>query len=157
MTTEVRYLKNNGKKNYPQLFSKREIGVKYYLESLKNNFYCLTNDDGNNFRLIFFENPQKKSAYKQIIPHDPKIMLEDFEIYEKGLILNVRKEGFPSIWYYDFKEKKKFELKIPQKVCNIRTDVTLILNQKYTDLNLTLYAYPTSTFSFNFLTKKISY
>ncbi|MCO1334361.1 S9 family peptidase [Microbulbifer sp. OS29] len=73
----------------------REKGHEYSAQKLGSNFYILTNWQAENFRLmkVATQSAADKSKWKDVIPHNSKVLLEDFTLFDQHLALIERKSG----------------------------------------------------------------
>ncbi|MBI3136832.1 MAG: S9 family peptidase [Bacteroidetes bacterium] len=102
-TTEFRF-KSAGDNLDFQLFLKRSKGHEYYPESSGDQFIIKTNHRAPNFKLVSC--PQSKrglKSWKLIQKHDSEVLIEDFEVYEKYLAVQEKKEGLTRLRIYNTK------------------------------------------------------
>ena len=78
-----------------ELFAPLEDDHEYMVEKLGDWFYILTNWQAKNFRLmkVHKDNTQDKNAWQEVIAHHQDVLLEDFDIFEKYLVLNEKEQG----------------------------------------------------------------
>lgn len=79
-----------------------------------DRFYIQTNWEATNFRLM--EAPYEatdKSQWKEVLAHDPKVFIEDVDVYQDFIVLNERENGLTQIRIVDRKTKKLRTLKFP--------------------------------------------
>lgn len=98
----------------PELFSPMRTKVLYSLEHNRDNFYILTNDISSQFRLVTtnLQNTEDK-FWKEYIPADKDSYLESFDITQKYLILNYKKQALPVIKVLNFDSKAEEQLNFP--------------------------------------------
>lgn len=69
----------------------RERSHEYHLDHLDEQFYVLSNRDGNkNFALFTASTPKD---WSEIIPHNDEILIEDFDIFESSVAVIERHQG----------------------------------------------------------------
>ncbi len=98
----------------PKLIHAREEQLLYAVEHHNNNFYILTNDVGNNFRIV--KTPvasPTKDKWQQFLPLLPEHYLESFDIAKNYLIINYKHQGLPIIKVINLNNNKTQDIKFP--------------------------------------------
>jgi oligopeptidase B len=98
LSSEFRYLDADDPSGGFKVFLPREADHEYSVDHYKDKFYVRTNWEAKNFRLM--ETPvdhTDKSHWKVVIPAREDVLLTDFEIFEKYLVLEERKNGLIQI------------------------------------------------------------
>ena len=98
LSNEVRYLAANQPTGSFAVFQPRMKDVLYDVKSMDDKFLILTNLDAKNFRLM--ECPQDKTAsanWKEVIAHDPAVLLESVDVYKDFYVVSERKNGLSQI------------------------------------------------------------
>lgn len=110
---EAWYIPSNGSAVKPTLFLKREPEVIYTLNHLEGDeFIITTNLNAINYRLARTKIDQPAPAnWKDIIPHNPKVLLEDVSFTKDFMIVQ---------------EKENAQDRV--KITNLKTNETEILN-----------------------------
>jgi oligopeptidase B len=114
-TTEFYYLDANAPQLGFKMFRPREPGVEYYIDHRDEKFYIMTNDNALNFKLM--ETSVREPAiinWREVIPHRDSVMITDFDVFEKYLVVYEREDGLERIrviemagnvdYYIDFSE-----------------------------------------------------
>jgi oligopeptidase B len=98
-TSEIQYIDANKPNEKFTVVQPRVRDLLYSVEHFGNDFYIRTNADGaKNFKLV--KAPVEKSSkanWVDVIPHNEKVLLEGFEIFNKYLVLEERSEGLTKI------------------------------------------------------------
>ncbi len=82
-----------------QLIQERQPDLEYSASHYGDHFYIMTNkDDAFNFKVMKtrIETPQKEN-WIDIIPHDPKSLLEDLDIFKEFMVITDRFNGLNRI------------------------------------------------------------
>lgn len=96
--TEIRALDANKPKGDWKVLSKRESKHEYSVFDGGDRFYILTNWKAKNFRLMESDySAHDKSLWKEVIPHNPKVLLEDLDVNAKYLVLSSRENGLQQL------------------------------------------------------------
>jgi oligopeptidase B len=108
LSTECRLIDSEQPQNEPILFLPRERQHEYSLDHLNGLFVIRTNWQAANFRLMETELPGKgKESWKELVPHDPDVFLEGFELLDNWLVIEERANGLTRIRYRE-KDQKDF-------------------------------------------------
>ncbi len=94
LSSEVLYIDAENPHQQPQVIQPRERDHEYSVDHYGDFFYVLTNWNARNFRLM--KTPvlaTDKSHWQEIVPHDENVLLEEFDLFEKHLVLEQRREG----------------------------------------------------------------
>lgn len=94
-SNEILYCSLSGEEFALQVAIKRRADHLYELDYLKNNFYLLTNDKGENFRFVRIrhEDSFEEENFKEIIMHSEDYYLVDFNLYNGGIIVTKKVFG----------------------------------------------------------------
>ncbi len=98
LSNEIRYLPASEPAGSFAVFQPRMKDVLYDVKSLDDKFLILTNLDAKNFRLM--ECPQDKTTsanWKEVIAHDPAVLLESVDVYKDFYAVSERKNGLSKI------------------------------------------------------------
>jgi oligopeptidase B len=93
-SSEVRVLDARRPKDAFQILQPREMKHEYSVEDGGDRFYILTNWQAKNFRLM--EAPftaRDKSQWKEVIAHNSKVFLENFDVYAQFMVISQRENG----------------------------------------------------------------
>lgn len=106
LATEVRLVDAADPGKDAVLFEPRGEDHLYSVDHLGNKFYIRTNSgEARNFKLMTCPVNRTGMIYwKEIIPHRPDILLEDFEIFDDYLVVNERIKGLPKLRIIDLKD-----------------------------------------------------
>ncbi|WP_255158071.1 S9 family peptidase [Siphonobacter sp. BAB-5385] len=95
-TSEVQLLPTSQPEGKFEVFMPRQKDVMYNVDVHPQHFY-LTYKDKQNLNQKIYELPRKdytdRKNWKEIVPHDPKVKIEDTDVYENYLVIEVRNEG----------------------------------------------------------------
>lgn len=118
-SSEIRYIDleksiNSGNIE-PILIQARKNDHLYNVDHREGLFYILTNDKGKNFRLATtkVEKPGQEN-WKDLIPYDPKLYLQEFSLYKDNLVLSVRERGLTQIKIVPFEQIGPTQEALPQ-------------------------------------------
>ena len=95
----------------PRMILERRPEHEYEVSHFDGWFYILTNLDALDFRLV--RTPVAETSanhWQDIIAHRPGTLLEDFEVYPRGLVVLSRTHSIPSIEVYHFSGQRLHEI-----------------------------------------------
>jgi oligopeptidase B len=106
------------------VFQPRQKEVLYDIEHLDDRFYIRTNWQATNFRLM--ESPLDKTGmdhWKDVVPHRPDVLLENFEVFRDYLVLGERKNGLSQLHIMNLRNNQDHYLQFdePAYVAGIRS------------------------------------
>jgi oligopeptidase B len=100
LSSEVRLIDAHQPLAEPLLFHPREAEHEYSLDHLGDRFVVLTNWQAPNNRLMQTQQLQgDKSDWQEILPHDPNVFVEDFELLDRWLVVSERFQGLTRFRY----------------------------------------------------------
>jgi oligopeptidase B len=111
-SNEIHFIDLASNSLQPKLIQKREDKLLYAVEHHNNNFYILTNDMGNNFRIV--KTPvatPTKVKWQEFLPLLPDHYLESFDIAKNYLIINYKHQGLPLIKVINLNNNKTQDIK----------------------------------------------
>lgn len=80
------------------IFQAREPMHEYMLMDGGDRFYILTNWKAKNFRLMeTAHSARRKEQWKEVIPHNPQVLLEGLDVHEKFMVLSERQNGLTQL------------------------------------------------------------
>ncbi|WP_348266309.1 S9 family peptidase [Edaphobacter paludis] len=70
----------------------------YYVDHRDGLFYIRTNDTGKNFRVVTTPvNGEGRDSWTELIPEDPQVPLEDFDVFSSFCVSSRREEGLTAL------------------------------------------------------------
>jgi len=95
----------------------REKGHKYDLEHRDGLFYIRTNKGAKNFRVVTAPVSDPAAGnWKELIPHDPEVLLEGFEVFKDHAVAHEKSEGLNRFRVLSFKTGAWHEIDFPEAV-----------------------------------------
>ena len=154
-SNEVRLISANSPLDEPKIFHKREENLEYLPIHAQDKFFILTNYQAKNFRVMEVNLDQtNKENWREVIAHNPDILIEDIEVFRDYLILGEVINGLNKINIFERKSLKSFYLPVKEEV------YTSYIGSNYDYESLILrYGYqsmttPASIYDFDLKSKK---
>lgn len=99
LTSEYLYLNAETPEAPFKVFQKRVRGLEYNISHFGSDFYIVTNKDkATNFKVMKTpETATSKENWKDLIPHDEKVLIEGIEIFKDFLVVEERSNGLNKI------------------------------------------------------------
>ena len=120
------------------------------------DLFILTNFDGaTNFKIVKTDiNNPGITFWKEIVPYNKDILIEDFEVFKDYLVVNERKNGLVNLRIVDLKNNSEHYLECKEDV----REIWISDNDEY-DSEIIRYGYsslttPTSYFDYNMRSKE---
>jgi oligopeptidase B len=119
-TSEVRILPARTPVASWRLVAERQQGHEYYLEHRGDTFYIQSNRTGPNFALYTAPVRSPEPAqWKELVPHRPQVMLEEFDLFEGHLVLSEREGGLQQVAITDLQSNQTHRLGFPESVYTV--------------------------------------
>jgi oligopeptidase B len=154
-STEMSLLPADQPEGQMTVFQKRQKDVQYSVEPHNDRFFILYKDNENkNYKVM--EAPLNGFAdrknWKDFIPYDPKVKIENIDAYEKYLAFTVRKDGLVQIKTMNLADKKENTISFNEPTYDVTSGGNpeynaTTLRYVYTSLNRpsTVYDYDMTT------------
>jgi oligopeptidase B len=155
LTMEYRILEADNPDGEFRVFQERVRGLEYNISHYKDHFYVLSNkDNAKNFKLS--KTPEDKTSmehWEDMIPHRPKVLLEDIDIFKDFFVLSERDNGLNKIRIIRWDGTEDYYLPFDNETYTANTNVNVDF-----DTDILRYSYnsmttPSSIIDFNVVTK----
>jgi oligopeptidase B len=154
-TSEERYLPADRPGDAWKLISPRKHEREYDFDHHGEHFYIRINDKGRNFRLVSapVSDPSEKN-WKEIVPHDENVMLEDMDFFEGHYVLWLREDGIPQVRITDIPTGESHRIEFPEEVYTVLSSVNE--EWKTTKLRYSYYSLvtPRSVMEYDVMSRK---
>lgn len=119
-TSEVRFLDLDQPQEDLHLLQPRVNGVEYVAEHHTDQFFILTNDQAQNFRIMRapMQNPGR-NQWQELIPHDPAIKRDRLSAFAGHLVIYERENGLRHIRIRDLASGLEHRMAFPEPVYTI--------------------------------------
>jgi oligopeptidase B len=123
-TTEFRYLRALDPDGEWKLLRKREQDHEYYPDHHSNRFFIRSNQGGRNFHLATapVSNPSRTN-WTVIVPHNPKVMLMDAELFSDHYVLHEREDGLPQLRVTDLASGASHRFAMPEATYEVSPEL----------------------------------
>ncbi len=156
LSSETRMIDASRPNDEFKIFQPRMKEVLYDVMPLNNKFLVRTNAGGaRNFRLMECPLDKTDSAnWKELIPHDPNVLLQRVEEFKDFIAIDERKDGLVRLRIRNLKDNKEHYINFGESAYSAEFGFnpeynTNVLRYEYTSL-----VTPFSTFDYNTLTRQ---
>jgi len=114
-TSEARYIPADRPLAEFRVMEPRKQDVQYYPEHNGEFFYIRVNDTGRNFRLVKAPVGDASSKnWKEVVAHDPNVMLNHVEMFKNFYVLVEREHGLPQLHVTDLRSGGSHRISFPE-------------------------------------------
>ena len=154
LSTEMRILEADKPTAKPTVFWPRERNHEYHIAHHGDKFYVLTNWKAKNFRLM--ETPAthtEKSAWKEVIPHRPDVLLDYLDVFKDFIVLSERKDAMKQIHVLPL-HGQDYYIEFPDKAFSAFPTTNPNFDTRTLRLSYTSMTTPRTVYDFDLVTKE---
>ncbi|MBK8609248.1 MAG: S9 family peptidase [Chitinophagaceae bacterium] len=111
LSSEVRWIDASKPEGSFTIFQSRMKEVLYSVDHANDKFYIRTNLNAKNFRIATSaENKTDTTAWKELIAHNEKILIQGFDLFKNYMAISERKDGLTQIHILNTKDNSTYYL-----------------------------------------------
>ena len=174
-TTEYHYLSADQPGEDFVLFCKREPQHEYHLDCGEGIFYILSNaDKAFNFKLMKVPEEPKNletatrqqekqngrypyKTWQEMIPHRPEVYVENYEVFKKVIVLNVRSQGQQEIEILNKRDLKLSKVLFQEKIYSVDIGDNEEYESFFVRLNYQSLTQPPKVYDYSLSEKKLNF
>jgi len=155
LSSEVRWLDAAKPEGTFTVFQPRMKEVLYNVDHANDKFYIRTNLAAKNFKIMTSaETKTDSSAWKELIAHNDKILIQGFDLFKNFLAISERKDGLTQVHILNTKDNSSHNLAFEEAayaayISNSPDYNTDVMRYNYTSLTT-----PNSVYDYNMVTKE---
>ena len=130
----------------------RTENVKYFAEHRGDRFYYVTNRDGAKNYKVASAPEANPAELTDLIPHNPAIKVEDFDLFAGHLVMLERENGLPHLRVHDFATGRSQRLDMPEAAYEVAGDKNWEFNATEFRFNYQSLVRPPTVFAANLAT-----
>ncbi|MCT4581204.1 MAG: S9 family peptidase [Flavobacteriales bacterium] len=135
-------------------FNPRTKGVEYAIFHKDDQFYILTNLDAQNFKvMVCAENETSIKNWKEYIPHDEQILIENIDVFNDFMVISERKDGLAQLKVINLKTEDSFYIPFNDPTYFAETTTNIEFNTNKLRYNYNSLTTPSSIYEFDMQTK----
>ena len=155
VTSEVRYLSDGGAAEELKVVAPRHQDIEYSVVHRLGLFYIRINDKGRNFRLVSAAVDQlAKTAWKEILPHDPEVCLEAVDEFTGHLAIEAKENGLTQILIHNCKTGANHKVKFPEPAYGVKIESNPDFQSNLLRFVYSSMVTPASVFDYQMNTKR---
>ncbi|HEK1815012.1 TPA: S9 family peptidase [Proteus mirabilis] len=151
-TSEYRLIDANAPEKPMVVFSPRQEGREYYIDHFKGEFYIRSNHESELYGL--YKTASIDAPWQTVITPQPEVDLESFELFNRWLVLEERKQGLVSLRQIDWKTGQSTNIIFDDPVYMAWLSVNPQADSEELRFGYTSMTTPSSTYQWNMQTKE---
>lgn len=151
-TSEYRLIDANAPEKPMVVFSPRQEGREYYIDHFKGEFYIRSNHESELYGL--YKTASIDAPWQTVIAPQPEVDLESFELFNRWLVLEERKQGLVSLRQIDWKTEQSTNIIFDDPVYMAWLSVNPQADSEELRFGYTSMTTPSSTYQWNMQTKE---
>ena len=154
-TSEIYFFSKDEIKPKPKLFSKRENGIEYSLDSWNGYFWIHTNKEAKDFKICRCKN-ESIDKWEEYVPAKDEVLIGSFFLLNNWMIRSEVIDALPKLLVRNLKTNKEEELIISDEEI-ISPGINLIQKDRNTDVLRIGYdspKTPSRVYEYNIVTKE---
>ncbi|MCC5935534.1 MAG: S9 family peptidase [Balneolales bacterium] len=155
VATEYRFIPSETPEAVPQVIQPRERHHEYFADHFGDHFYFRTNYEAQNFRLmrapvtsLGLEN------WEEVIAHRPEVLLEDFDIFSRYLVLSEVENGLPRIRIREWESGEEHYMAFDEPAYLAYTTTNLEFDTELLRYGYTSLTTPNSVYEYNMASRE---
>ncbi len=138
-----------------QIIEPRKKGHEYSATHYKDKFYIMTNDDAENFKLMetTIDNPSFQN-WKEVIPHDKKRYLVNFEIFDNYIVTNELEKAIYKLKIYNKSDMSAHYIDFDEDLYTASIDDNPDFDTNTLRFGYSSFTTPLTIYDYNMVTKE---
>ena len=154
-SSEIWFLKTDTPNGEFKIIQPREKNHLYYVSHHKNQFYIITNKEALNYKITTVDiNKISKGKWTDLIPHQPGVLIQNFEIFDNYLVINEKENAQPRIKIINLATQKSHFIKFKEEFYNIGLGYNPDFATDSLQFSYSSFETPLTTFKYHMETKK---
>ncbi|HOW43834.1 MAG TPA: S9 family peptidase [Candidatus Aminicenantes bacterium] len=155
LSDEYRFLDAARPEGAFTVFQPRRRGLEYSIDHLDGRFFVLTNDGAENFKLMTAaEGRTGRDSWTELVAHRPDVLLEDFDLFARYLVLSERRAGLTQLRVLPWGEREGYAIEFPEPAYTVGTSFTAEPDTDLMRFTYTSLTVPPSTYEFDMKTRQ---
>ncbi len=153
-TTEVRYFPTSDPNAALRVVHPRQNDLEYYLDHRGDSFYVRTNDHAKNFRVMTVPvNDPRKDNWKEFVAHNPKVKLDDIDLFSNYCVVSERENGLQYARVIDLQNNKAQRVEFAEPVYALAGEANPEFNSNKFRFRYQSLVTPPSVYDYNMETR----
>jgi len=152
--SEVWVIDSKNPNNGAKIIKNRAPLFEYYLESWKDDYFIVTNDNALNFKVVKVnKSTPDYENWVDFIPYNEKVKIGSIEPFEKYLVIHQRRNGLTAMEVHNFSNGKAYLVSFPESVYTYNSSSNPDYKADKIRISYTSMITPNSVYDFNFATR----
>ncbi len=154
-SSEVQYLRADDPTGKFQVIQPRQDMVEYYIYPHDKDFYMLTNDDAQNFKVMksAIRGPARR-AWKTVVEKRDSVLIEQMVMFNNYMVLLERENGLNQLRVTDFKTDKSYYIDFSEPIYMVAPSGNAEYNTDLLRFTYFSLVTPRSIFDYNMKTRE---
>jgi oligopeptidase B len=155
LSSEVRFLDADRPTGELTVIRPRENDLLYEVENHGDRFFIVTNEKAENFKIV--EAPVAspgKEHWKDFIPYDPEVKIENVDAFENYLAISERLKGLPAIRIYDLKSGESHEINFDEPAYDVSLGRNPVFDTDIVRINYSSFITPDSVIDYDMASRQ---
>ncbi len=155
LSSEVRWIDASKPEGSFIVFQPRIKEVLYSVDHAVDKFYIRTNLHAKNFKIMTSaETKTDSSAWKELVVHDDKVLIQGFDLFKNFMAISERKNGLTQIHILNIKDNSSHYLPFEEAAYSANIAYSPDYNTDVMRYNYTSLTTPNSVYDYNMVTKE---
>jgi len=154
MSSEVRWIDAGKPEGTFTVFQPRMKDVLYSVDHAVDKFYIRTNLAAKNFKIVTSaEDKTDSSAWKDLVAHDDKVLIQGFDLFKNYIAVSERKDGLTQVHILNTSDNSSHYLKFEEAAYVANLAYSPDYNTDVVRYNYTSLTTPNSVYDYNMSSK----
>ena len=157
VSSESWYIKTDNPNGQFKVIQPREKNHIYHTTHYKDKFYIITNKNAINFKVVTTSiDDTKKGNWKDFIPHQPGVLIQNFQIFDNYFVINEKENAQSRIKIINQATNESHFIKTEDDFYNIGIGYNPGFKTDSLQFNYSSFISPLTTYNYNMKTKEKS-
>lgn len=154
-SSEQYFIRTNTTDFTPKLFYPRAENHRYGVYHAKDKFYVFTNKKALNGKVVTVDTSDySMSKWRPLIPHNKKVMLQDFEIFDKYIVISEKEAAQPRLRVLNISTNKSHEIKFKEDYYSVGLGYNPDFDTDTLQFSFSAYIIPPTVYNYHMETKE---
>lgn len=157
LSNEYQILEADNPNGAFRMFQPREHKLEYSIQHYADKWYILTNKDAAlNFKIMVTpEGSTTKDQWKDLMPYDKDIFIEDIDIFKNHMVISERKGGITQLRIRPWDGNKEHYIEFGEASYTVGTSINPDFDSDLIRLDYTSLTTPNSTYDYHVKDKRL--
>jgi len=154
LSSEVKWINADKPNGAFAIFQPRIKEVLYDVDHANDKFYIKTNLHAKNFKIVTCSEDKKDTTnWKDLVPHNDSILIQDFDLFKNFLAVSERKNGLTEVHIVSLKDNSSYYLPFDEPAYTANLGANTDYNTDVLRYNYTSLTTPVSVYDYDMASK----